>query len=320
MKYMLKKGDVGIGTLIVFIAMILVAAIAAGVILRTAGVLQQRAFAVGAEARQRILSAIEVSNVVAKVNQTAHNTNKFEIMVRLMAGSYPVDFATTGYTFFTRNSFISAKPQHITLESFYDNPSFNISDLSVDDQNWKQVGDIDQDGVPEEVRLSNDTNGNLLLLLKLTAQRRTISVDLTSYNFTNGNQIEIEDLALYDTLSEDIWGFLQIKGTVTEDNTFKGLDARISEFPRSAEHQKCTFENLIPERYYCIDIKLGKNQDIILESGELFVIRYKLKESQPIGPDEEFGFKFIPKRGQETELYLSTPDVLVEATTLLYPR
>ena len=89
-----KKAAQGVGTLIIFIALILVAAVAAAVLISTASNLQSSAFDVGSQTQERILTSIEVVQIAVSntsngfINTSTDDT--YRIRVRLGAGSMPI--------------------------------------------------------------------------------------------------------------------------------------------------------------------------------------------------------------------------------------
>jgi flagellin FlaB len=90
------RGQVGIGTLIVFIAMVLVAAIAAGVLINTAGFLQSQAEATGQESTDLVSERIDVTSTVGIVEGTSNPEELAEIRVGVAgaAGSNQIDLSS----------------------------------------------------------------------------------------------------------------------------------------------------------------------------------------------------------------------------------
>ena len=94
----IKKDDeavVGIGTLIVFIAMVLVAAVAASVIMQTAESLQQRAYAVGKQTIRDVSSGVRIISVTGYTDLAKTKIQYLAIAITPRAGSYDIDLNKT---------------------------------------------------------------------------------------------------------------------------------------------------------------------------------------------------------------------------------
>ena len=82
-----SKGLMGVGTLIVFIAVILVAAVAATVLISVSSSLQQKSLDTGSQAEEGVATGAEVISVMGTDGATGHDLEKFEIYARLQSGS-----------------------------------------------------------------------------------------------------------------------------------------------------------------------------------------------------------------------------------------
>ena len=88
------RAEVGVGTLIVFIAMVLVAAVAAAVIIGTTGSLQQRASETGKEATEDVSSNFQIENFYGQRNNTTSDIYTLKTYAKLSAGGRDLDLAS----------------------------------------------------------------------------------------------------------------------------------------------------------------------------------------------------------------------------------
>ena len=108
-----NNAAIGIGTLIVFIAMILVAGIAASVIIQTINSLQQQAGVAGQQTQRDISTGLEVTHISG--HKSGSTLDQIAIYIRTVAGSEEVDLT---YAYITLSNASSVVILNYTTSSY----------------------------------------------------------------------------------------------------------------------------------------------------------------------------------------------------------
>jgi len=95
-KLTIDRGQVGIGTLIIFIAMVLVAAVAAGVLINTSGMLEAQASTTADDTQDQVTNNVEFVSATGEVDSGGDviNAVSFTVMKGAGADSISIDDAT----------------------------------------------------------------------------------------------------------------------------------------------------------------------------------------------------------------------------------
>lgn len=315
-----KKAVIGIETLIIFIAMILVAAIAAGVLIRTSGVLQQKALAVADESIARVSTGIEVIQINANANTSdgSGSTKQIEILARLASGSDPIKMQDLGLSYTSGETFLSAELSHPdstlqvtdTITLLTNTSTVEVQNLDLD------VDDNDPDTVTLLFNHSGDYEG---LQFDLTTAG-IVNVSL-GVNLENATELTVRNIPIQNEGEENIYGYITLTGdlaTTIGSAINTTLDSQNLTFTINNYPTTCKFETLRPDVDFCFVKRLG-DTDMNFEPNEILTFYYKLSDEYKLYPDTRVEISLIPTKAIISTTIFFTPEVFSTYKVLMWP-
>jgi len=133
-----ERGQVGIGTLIVFIAMVLVAAIAAGVLINTAGFLQTQAEDTGTESTEQVADNL---NVITQVGNVSGDDmiNEVRVGVQPASGADDVNLAKLTVQYVSDDDFANLVVGNDTNDDEQATGDVAPGDIILTDESYNQA-------------------------------------------------------------------------------------------------------------------------------------------------------------------------------------
>lgn len=172
-----ERGQVGIGTLIVFIAMVLVAAIAAGVLINTAGFLQTQAEATGEESTSQVSDRIQVVSQSGIVNSSGDQINVTDIdfVVAKAPGAGSIDLNQTSVELIGENGQETFQLDEIGTENVDIFTSPDSDTVVLTDSSDRAEISVDLD---DQVTYGNLSTGDRLSVTFTTASGATTTSEI----------------------------------------------------------------------------------------------------------------------------------------------
>jgi len=303
-----KRGEMGVGTLIIFIAMLLVAAVAAGVLIQTAGSLQERALSTGGQATSQISTNAETIEVSA-TDGRGGNLTEFRQYMKLSPGSEAIKLDQVIFTFNTKDGTGTFKyrGKDSICEKNNNNGynTLNVEEIDTDVTNavnsYALAEDLDDDGLTDYIYVLNLS----ALMLNLSANGSIpINLDSGNISLVGSNVVASGAVAsigstTYATI--DLNATIAVANTIPANGTFTVTPYRLGEgyFSVVYEQKGTNWVN-------------GN-----LQRGD--VIRLCYESPRRVFEDEEIRLNFIPKIGTSTLTQFVTPDVISTERVYLYP-
>jgi archaellin len=284
-----KKAEMGIGTLIIFISLLLVAAIAAGVLIQTAGSLQEKALSTGDQAKGQIATNAKVIEVSASDGR-AGSVKYFTSIVKLASGSDPIKLSQV---LLTMNTYDMTATLQFTNDGDTTNSFDGYYTLSTDNYTYTTsavnlTDDIDEDSLVDFFEGDGSSGGHVFLNLSSQAA----NIDLG--NCSGGVHTDAPSSGDY---------IISAALVCSADNV-----QQVSVTPKSKGSGVFSVEYL----------QTGSNfVSGNLQRGDVIKVYYEAPRA--VGEDESVRLNFIPKIGTPTLTEFITPEVISEERIYLYP-
>ncbi|MCZ7383307.1 MAG: hypothetical protein O8C63_00990 [Candidatus Methanoperedens sp.] len=178
-----ERGDIGVGTLIIFIAMVLVAAVAATVLIYTTGALQQKASKTSKEATQQISTNIIVEQVLGNRSSSASATLDQGLIIRVKpdVGTTSIDLRQMIITVWDKDSQYDLNYSDIDI---VDSATFTATVVRDEDHSFNSSTPVLNSGDLVKINIPADRISGIQL-----ATRKTFWVTL---NLELGSPVNLE--------------------------------------------------------------------------------------------------------------------------------
>jgi flagellin-like protein len=325
----MKRGMSGIDTLIMFIAMVLVAAVAASVILSTSMSLQNKALDVGRQTKSRVSNAYEIVRVQGTANTSIHKITDLEVMVRLIAGSDAQDLRDMVMFVHTSGAFFEATLESTLHKNYW---SADISDVIIaSDPLSTDLGyDIDQipDGLTDSIAVVQNCTG-INECFKFYVGDEIFSFD-TGVDFEGDDMLSLIDYPLYEDGDHSLLhGYFTFIANFSLISAGDGVTmstvgfacedySAITNCSIRTEIDNNSFSTLKPLHRFAYNVKQG-DSDLQLENSEIMAFRYKLTKSQFIPEEETFDVTIMGSSTMRKYVQCIVPYTLFESNLQLWP-